>query len=317
MNAVVDAASTPMKVLVTGAGGFVGQALCKALVPLHTVYGTTRNASKTLGSGVRRVVWCSDDTRLENFPGVDAVVHLAARAHVLRDDSAEPLQAFRAANTVGTLKLAGQAAAAGVRRFVFISSIGVNGNRTLARPFTEQDVPAPHDLYAISKHEAEQGLRELASRTGMQVVIIRPPLVYGPGAPGNFGKLVDAVQRGIPLPLGKVENSRSLIGLDNLVRFIQLCLVHPAAANETFVIADGEEVSTTELMRRVARACGTTARLLPVPSGVLRFAARVTGRRELSTRLLDSLVVDPAKAREVLGWYPVATMDEQLGKIAG
>jgi nucleoside-diphosphate-sugar epimerase len=305
-----------MKILVSGAGGFVGSALCAALVPSHAVQGLTRDSSRALAPGVQRLLWGGDGATLEHFPQVDAVVHLAARTHVLRDGSGQPLQAFRAANTGGTLNLARQAAAAGVRRFVFVSSIHVNGTSTRGRAFTESDVPAPHGPYAISKWEAEQGLRELALHTSMQVVIIRPPLVYGPGAPANFGKLLQAVKSGMPLPLGSVGNARSLIGLDNLVAFIQLCLVHPAAVNQTFLVSDGEDVSTTELLRKAARACGRKARLLPVPPSLLRFMALVSGRREMATRLLDSLVIDDGKARALLGWRPVATMDEQLKKAA-
>ncbi len=305
-----------MKILVSGAGGFVGSALCAALVPSNVVHGLTRDSSKALVPGVQRLLWGGDGASLERFPDVDAVVHLAARTHVLRDGATQPLEAFRAANTSGTLNLARQAAAAGVRRFVFVSSLHVNGTSTRGRAFTEQDVPAPQGPYAISKWEAEQGLRELATGSSMQVVIIRPPLVYGPGAPANFDKLLRAVRSGMPLPLGKVGNSRSLIGLDNLVAFIQLCLVHPAAANQTFLVSDGEDVSTTELLRKVARACGRKARLLPVPPPLLRFMARVSGRQEIATRLLDSLVVDDGKARALLGWLPVANMDEQLRKAA-
>lgn len=305
-----------MRILVTGASGFVGSALCAALLPRHAVHGTTRDTSKALPPAMHRLAWAGDGTRLEHFPDVEAVVHLAARTHVLHDGVAAPLEAFRAANTLGTLNLAKQAAAAGVRRFIFVSSIHVNGMRTEGRPFSERDTPAPHGPYAISKWEAEQGLRELSARSPMQVVIIRPPLVYGAGAPANFGRLVRAVNSGVPLPLGKLGNLRSLVGLDNLVAFIQLCLVHPAAANETFLISDGDDVSTSELLRKVARSCGRRARLLPVPAALLRLLAQVTGKGTMATRLLDSLTVDDTKARELLGWRPVATMDEQLRKMA-
>jgi nucleoside-diphosphate-sugar epimerase len=305
-----------MRILVSGAGGFVGSALCAALVPSHALHGLTRDPSKALAPGVRRLVWRGDGADLDAFPEVDAVVHLAARTHVLRDGAAQPLEAFRAANSSGTLNLARRAAAAGVRRFIFVSSAHVNGTITHGRPFTEQDVPAPHGPYAMSKWEAEQGLRELATRTSMQVVTIRPPLVYGADAPANFGKLLQAVKSGIPLPLGSIDNARSLVGLDNLVAFIQLCLEHPAAANQTFMVSDGEDVSTTELLRKVARACGRKARLLPVPPALLRFVARMSGRGDMAIRLLDSLVVDDGKARALLGWRPVATMDEQLRKAA-
>jgi nucleoside-diphosphate-sugar epimerase len=249
--------------------------------------------------------------------GVDSVVHLAARAHIMNDEVADPLAEYRRVNVDGTRNLARQAAAAGVKRFIFISSIGVNGNIN-TRPFTEDDTPNPAELYAQSKWEAEQGLWEIQRETGMELVIIRPPLVYGPSAPGNFGSLLKWVEKGIPLPLGAVHNRRSLVALDNLVDFIITCIDHPAAANQTFLVADGEDLSTTELLRRVGRAMGKPVRLIPVPMGLLQAGARLLGKQEMARRLCGSLQVDIAKARTMLSWKPPVAVDEGLRRaVAG
>lgn len=252
--------------------------------------------------------------------GVDVVVHCAARAHVMHDELANPLTEYRRVNVQGTENLARQAAAAGVRRFVFISSVKVNGEATQpGQPFTPADAPAPQDDYGLSKHEAEQALWQVARDTGMEVVIIRPPLVYGPGVKGNFARMVQWVRQGVPLPLGAVHNRRSLVALDNLVDFITLCASperSPQAANQTFLVSDGDDVSTTELLRRVAHAYGVPVRLLPVPVGLMRGAARLLGKTAVADRLLGSLQVDASKARDLLGWTPPVTMHEQLRKMA-
>jgi nucleoside-diphosphate-sugar epimerase len=308
-------------ILVTGASGFIGRAFCAAaLAAGHIVLAASRSG-QDLPPGVLPVV-IGDLTEGADFAdvlrGVDVVVHLAARAHVLREEASDPQTLYRKVNVEATLALAAQCVPAGVRRFVFLSSIGVNGNRTSGRPFDESSPPQPHDLYAQSKLEAEQGLQKIAQESGLEVTIIRPPLVYGPNAKGNFASLLRLVQRGLPLPLGSINNARSFIALDNLVSFIVLCADpdrSPKAANQVFLICDGEDVSTTELLRKVARAQGVGTRLLPVPETWLRFAARCLGKRGLETRLLDSLVIDASKARR-LGWQPVLTMDEQLRKIA-
>jgi UDP-glucose 4-epimerase len=248
--------------------------------------------------------------------GVDAVVNCAARVHVVRDTSADPLAEFRRVNVAGTLNLARQAADAGVRRFIYISSIGVNGAETFDMPFTSEDKAAPHSPYAVSKLEAELGLRQLTHETGLEVVIIRPPLVFGPGAPGNFNKLLLIVHRGIPLPLGAIHNKRSLVALDNLVDLILICLHHRAAANQTFLVSDGEDLSTTALLRRTGAALGRPARLIPVSALVLRTAARLLGKASFAQQLCGSLQVDISKTRDLLDWTPPVSVDHALMQTA-
>ena len=249
--------------------------------------------------------------------GCQVVVHLAARVHVMTDTAKNPLDEFRQVNVKGTLNLARQAAAAGVRRFVFVSSIKVNGEATEpGHPFTAEDTPAPLDAYGISKMEAEQGLREISAQTGMEVVIIRPPLVYGPGVKANFAAMMRWLARGVPLPLGAIHNQRSLVALDNLVDLIVTCIAHPAAANQTFLVSDGQDVSTTELLRRMGRAMKRPARLMPVPAGLLEWTAALVGKRDVAQRLCGSLQVDIQKTRQLLGWNPPLTLDQGLKKAA-
>ncbi len=302
-----------MKVLITGASGFVGQALCARLDKTdHLVVPCVRR--KSAGAG-EKVVGDIDGTTqwAEAIDGCQAVVHLAARVHVMRDTAADPLEKFWRTNVAGTLNLARQAAQAGVQRFVFISSIKVTGESTLpGHPFSERDVPAPQDAYAQSKLEAEQGLRAIAYDTGMQVVIIRPPLVYGPGVRANFGALVRAVAKGLPLPLAAVDNQRSLVGLDNLVDFIATCIDHPAAAGEVFLVSDGEDLSTPELVRRLAYAMDKPAHLFALPAGVLQVVATIAGRRAALERVCGNLQVDMTKARTMLAWRPPLSVDEGL-----
>jgi nucleoside-diphosphate-sugar epimerase len=220
-------------------------------------------------------------------------------------------------NVETTLQLASQAAACGVKRFIFISSIKVNGEQTEpGRPFRPDDTPAPQDPYGISKMEAEAGLREVAQETGMEVVIIRPPLVYGPGVKANFASMVKWLQRGVPLPLGAIHNCRSLVALDNLVDLIITCIHHPAAANQTFLVSDGEDVSTTELLRRMGAALGRPARLLPVPQQMLEWGAALAGKRDMAQRLFSSLQVDMDKTRQLLGWAPPVSLEQGLLQVA-
>lgn len=303
--------------LVTGASGFVGKALCQALLAAgFRVYGTTRAAGE-LPLGTERVVWSGESAELANVPPIDIVVHLAARVHVLHERATDPLAEFRSANVETTRKLALWAAGRGVKRFVFMSSIKANGEATEAgRAFSAEDVPAPEDAYAVSKLEAEQALRAVCSELAMEFVVIRPPLVYGPGVQGNFRSMVRWVKRGIPLPLGAISNRRSLVALDNLISFIMTCLEHPAAADQVFLVSDGQAVSTTEMLRKIALAYVVTPRLLSVPEGWLRCVARMIGKSSSADRLLGSLEVNDAKACEVLDWRPVVTMDQQLRKMA-
>lgn len=300
------------KILVTGGTGLLGGALALGLTQKEGVgvRVAVRNDMACVGMEAMRIGNIGANTDwTAALVGISDVLHAAARVHIMRDSAADPLAEFRAVNVDGTLSLARQAALAGVRRLVFISSVKVNGEMGL---FRETDDPAPQDAYGISKMEAEQGLRLIAKETGMEVVIIRPPLVYGPGVRANFRTLMQAVAQGWPLPLGAIRNRRSLVALDNLVDFVLVCLEHPGAANETFLVSDGEDVSTPELIRRMASAMGRRARLVPVPMALLRACAALLGRGAAVQRLCGSLQVDISKAREVLGWTPPLTLDEGL-----
>lgn len=308
-----------MRVLVTGANGFVGLATCRRLLTDgHNVIGALRRAESFLPDGVERsVVGVLDgSTCWKNvLRDVEGVVHLAARVHVLQDPAADSLAAFRSVNTETTLNLARQAAATGVRRFVHLSTIKVNGEETIAgRLLTERDYPSPQDAYAISKWEAEQGLMELSAEAGMEVVIIRPPLVYGPGVKANFLAMMRGLAWGLPLPLGAIHNRRSLVALDNLVDLITTCIYHPAAANQVFLVSDGEDLSTTELLRRTATAMSTSAWLLPVPQDLLKIGLKLVGRGDVAARLCNSLQVDISKVVTLLGWNPPTSVDESLAK---
>ena len=306
-----------MKILVTGANGFVGKSLSAELFGQgHTVQAAVRNKVAPIENVETTIVGEVNGNTdwSQSLAGVSTVVHLAARVHVMQDNSTDPLAEFRAVNVQGTLNLARQAAAAGVRRFVFLSSIKVNGEHTdLGSPFNADQTPAPQDAYGISKHEAELGLRGIAAETGMQVVIIRPPLIYGAGVKANFALLFRAVRHGVPLPLGlATHNRRSFVSLNNLVDFIITCIHHPNAANQTFLVSDGCDLSTTELLRRMGNALGKPARLIPVPVAVLEAGAALFGRRDVAQRLCGSLRVDITKAKELLGWMPPFGVDEGL-----
>jgi len=309
------------RVAVTGASGFVGRALvahlvafgCSDLLALvrQTPVDPVKGAKYLAGGDLT-----SQEQWQSALAGVNVLVHTAGRAHVLNDRAADPQAEFHRVNVAGTLRLAEQAAAMGVQRFVFISSIGVNGVRSaLGKAFFETDEPRPHNAYALSKWDAEQGLMEIAAETGLEVVIIRPPLVYGCNAPGNFGALMRAVQRGWPLPLGAVHNQRSLVSLDNLVDFIVTCITHPQAANQTFLVSDGQDLSTTELVRGMARAGGVPTRLLPVPVWALQVGAKLLGKGDAVQRLCGNLQVDISKARTLLGWVPPLSVAEGLRRV--
>ena len=304
-------------VLVTGATGFVGKALIDSLVERgEVVVAAVRDPQARLNPHVTVSCITSLDEQTDwrsSLEGVQVVVHLAARVHVMADTESDPLTAFRKVNVEGTLNLARQAAAAGVKRFVFVSSIKVNGEGTApGQPYRADDTPAPIDPYGISKMEAEQGLLLLAGDTGMQVVIIRPVLVYGPGVKANFLSMMRWLDKGVPLPFGAIDNRRSLVALANLVDLIVTCMTHPAAANQTFLVSDGEDLSTTQLLRRMSQALGKKARLLPIPSALLARTANLLGKRALSQRLCGSLQVDIEKNRSLLGWTPVVSVDDAL-----
>ncbi len=304
-------------ILVTGATGFIGSSLVNKLVPEHQVKAVVR---KDLSMPNVDVV--SEDlnpaTNWSKYLGnVSSIIHLAARVHIMHDTAVDPLSEFRKVNVEGTLNLARQAAKAQVRRFIFLSSIKVNGEETRQNePFKETDEPAPKDSYAISKWEAEEGLFRIADASGMEVVVIRPPLVYGPGVKANFLQMMKWLYRGIPLPLGAIDNKRSLVALDNLIDLIKVCIHHPAAANQVFLVSDGEDLSTTELLRRLARAMGRWPKLVPIPSKILKVGLGMFGKADIAKRICGSLQVDIRKARKVLGWQPPVSVDEGLEQTA-
>jgi nucleoside-diphosphate-sugar epimerase len=306
-----------MRLLLTGASGFVGQAILKEATRR---YVQVRPAFRSLTSAKgfeEAVIFSSLDGQVDwsqALQGIDVVIHAAARSHVMRNESLDSLDEYRKVNVQGTLNLARQAAAAGVRRFIFISSIKVNGEETVpGHPFTAHDAPAPEDPYGVSKAEAEFKLRLLAVETKIEVTIIRPPLIYGPGVKGNFASLIRWVGLGVPLPLGGVtQNRRSLVGLDNLVDLIMICAEHPNAANQIFLVSDGEDLSTTDLLQRIARASQRSLRLLSVPPSLIAFIASVLGRKVISRRLTGSLQVDVQKTYDLLDWKPYVTVDEGL-----
>lgn len=311
-----------MKVLLTGANGFVGQAVLARLTaqPAFDLVAVSRRRASGLPAGVAyaQIAGVEADTAWRSvLQGVQVVIHAAARVHVMNDKVADPLAEFRKVNVDGTLNLARQAVAAGVKRFIFISSIKVNGESTApGKPYSAETQPEPVDSYGISKLEAELALEALAAETGLEVVIIRPPLVYGPGVKANFLSMLRWLSKGIPLPLGAVHNRRSLVALDNLVDLIATCIEHSAAANQTFLVSDGEDLSTSQLLRRMGVALGRPARLAPVPMWLLEAGAALLGKRALAQRLCGSLQVDISKTRELLNWSPPLGVDEALRRTA-
>lgn len=307
-------------VLVTGANGFVGRAMVARLVANgNQVHAATRG-SESPAQASKEVF---------NFPGLDlggntdwsaalqgvsTVIHCAARVHVMRDAATDPLREFRRVNVDGSARLAEQAASAGAKRLIFVSSIGVLGGETTSIAFRADDIPVPHTPYAQSKLEAELAIRRISALTGLEVTIIRPPMVYGRHAPGNFSSLLNAIERGFPLPLASVDNSRSFVAIGNLVDLLLRCCDHPAAAGETFLVSDAEDISTTELLRRIAKVLGRRAHLFPVPVGLLRGVARLVGKSASAQSLLASLQLDIAKTRNMLDWSPVIGMNEALAR---
>ncbi len=307
------------RILVTGANGFIGLPFCEALEHLEyrvnrvVRFSSTPNKNNSHKKNKIYEININQNTDwgdlLEN---IDYVVHLAGRAHIIRETEQDPQAAFRDVNTLGTGRLARSAAKWGVKRFVYISSIGVNGNLTQGSSFAEDDNPRPHNAYAKSKQEAEQLLHNISMETSMEVVIVRPPLVYGPGVKANFLRLLRMVDRNIPLPLASVHNLRSFISLDNLVDFLILCLKHPAAAGEAFLISDGEDISTPELIKKIAAFMDQPTRFFPFPPKLLHFGAKLLGKEQVVDRLCGSLQIDISKARQVLGWKPSVSVDEGL-----
>ena len=330
-----------INVLVTGANGFIGRVLCdKLITDGYQVRGAVRGAAQmtALPSGVEGVVVGDigpETDWSEALDSIEGIVHLAARVHVMRESATDPLAAFRQVNVVGTERLARQAAKAGVKRLVYISSVKVNGERTdpqitqitrirkkgaesrgqegeLKEFFSEKDVPEPQDPYAVSKWEAEQVLNDIAEKRGLEFVTLRPPLVYGPGVRANFLCLVKLVKLGVPLPFGCVKNRRSLIYIGNLVDAIVNCMTNPDVAGKTYLVSDGEDVSTPDLIRRIAAASNRRALMLPVPVWMMRMAGRIIGRSDELERLFGSLTVDISKIRRELNWYPPFTMEEGI-----
>jgi nucleoside-diphosphate-sugar epimerase len=306
-----------MGFLLTGASGFLGQAVLRAAKQRGVRVRPVFRSLASVNEHPEAVLLPSLDGQAcwsQALQGVDVVIHAAARAHVMREDALDPLAEYRRVNVQGTSNLALQAAAAGVRRFVFISSIKVNGEETATgRPFTAYDPPAPKDAYGISKAEAEIELQRIAKDTGMEVTIIRSPLIYGPGVKGNFASMIRWVHRGVPLPLGGVtHNRRSFVGVDNIVDLILICAKHPKAANQIFLVSDREDLSTAALLRRIGTALGRPARLLWVPPGLIAFSASLLRKKAISERLLGSLQVDINKTCELLDWKPPVAVDEGL-----
>lgn len=303
-------------ILVTGSTGFIGTAVTAKILSLTSgsIIALVREDSPHRDVRLRKLV--VDDFKCVTKKNItdqkcDILVHIAARAHVSRETVANPMAEFRKTNCEMTLHLARVAAAAGVKRFVFLSSIGVHGVIS-KKPFTISDDPAPSEDYSISKLEAEIGLKEIAQATGMEVVIIRPPLVYGINAPGNFRKLAKLADRNLPLPLGAINNRKSLVALDNLVDLIVTCIYHPNAANETFLVSDGHDLSTTELLTLMTLAAGKQPWLVPVPMSVINWGATVLGKKAVFDRLCGSLQVDITHTKDTLGWTPPVSVDEGI-----
>ena len=308
-------------ILVTGATGFIGSRLLAAQKASPNSFRVRAVARRPCAVPASNVQWSEisgidgETDWINALSSIDVVIHLAARVHVMEDASVDPLAEYRLVNVRGTLNLARQAAAAGVRRFIFLSSIKVNGEETAPGEFfSENSKPNPLDPYGISKHEAEEGLKAICSQTGMEYVIIRPPLIYGPGVKANYLRLVHAVQKGFPLPFGCINNKRSMLALDNLIDFIVLVANDPCAANQTFLLSDGQDLSSKELVTKIALALGLAPRVLPVPTILLKFLGVMLGRSAAVDRLLGSLRIDSSKARDLLGWAPPITVDEGIAR---
>ncbi len=309
-------------VLVTGANGFVGRVVCARLAEAgYTAVAGLRNRQQW--PIMREAVPAIRSYRIlgdlrspvdqqDALEGIDTVVHLAGRVHVMRESASDLLEEFRASNVVGTRRLALAASEDNVRRFVFVSTAKVNGETTEDVPFSESDSCNPRDHYALSKYEAEKELRCIGERTGMEVVIVRPPLVYGPGVRANFLRLLWVANLAMPLPIPDTGNRRSLVGVQNLADFLVQCVSHKGAANQTFLISDGEDISTRDLIAKLGQALGRKTHFLPFPAAGMRMAGKLLGREDEVSRLLDSLSIDSTKARSLLGWVPPVTLSAGL-----
>jgi nucleoside-diphosphate-sugar epimerase len=307
-------------ILVTGATGFIGQPLVSYLVNLgYSVRAIVRRPRLLDGikASLIQIDAMDEETNWrEMLQGVDTIIHLAARVHIMRSAEKNPAAAYQRVNVDATRQLAQIAAQVGVRRFVFISSIKVNGESTEAIPFTEEFPVNPQDFYAVSKWNAERVLADISAKTGMELVILRLPLVYGPRVKANFLRLLTASYHGIPLPFASINNRRSLIYVGNLVSAIQACAEHPAAAGHTFLVSDGEDLSTPDLIRRIAFSLGHPSRLCRMPASLLKGIARLLHRTEEVERLLESLVIDSSKIRRLLDWHPPYSVDQGLVETA-
>lgn len=311
-----------MNILITGATGFIGQAIVRdpRVRPAHRVSALTRLTSAPLSEDIARIEIGNLDGSTDysgRLAGIDVIIHLAARVHCLKERRGAAYPAYKSTNIDGTLNLASQAAASGVGRFIYLSSIKVNGEATPpGHPFKADDQPNPSGPYAESKLAAERGLQALSETTDMEHVIIRPPLVYGPGVKANFQKLMGLIHKGVPIPLGSIDNLRSMVSSDNLTSLIRLCIDHPNAANKIFLVSDDRDVSTTELLRKLAHAMELPARLIATPKGLIKMAALLLGKREMAYRLLDNLQVDISKTKSDLVWRPVTPFDEAIRNTA-
>ena len=304
------------RILVTGANGFVGRQLCRSLSQKGFLVKAAVRQTAIAPAEEMQYIPVGDigpDTDwTEALHGVHLVVHLAGRAHIRRDSSANSMAEYERINTLGTIRLAQMAAAAHVKRFLFLSSVKVNGEETHDQPFAETDRPAPLDFYAVSKWKAEEALLHLHRQGKLSVVIIRPPLVYGPGVRANFLQLIRLVDFGLPLPLGKIKNKRSLVGLRNLIEFIMVCLHDPSAAGEIFLVSDQEDLSTADLVQRIGGFLGRSTYLIPIPYQFMSIIAHIMGKKEAFYKLCHSLQVNVEKSRNVLHWNPPFSVNEEL-----
>lgn len=311
---------TKPNILITGANGFVGGAVLARVIKAGFNAVSVSRKVAAMPAAVKQIQIAALNSatpwqQIITDSQIEVIIHAAARVHQMADDAADPLAAFRAVNTEGTLNLARQAAESGVKRFIFISSVKVNGEKTITgKPFSAEQPVSPADAYGLSKAEAEQQLMQLAKQTKMEIVIIRPPLVYGYGVKANFAAMLNLAKKNLPLPLGAIDNRRSLVALDNLVDLIVTCIEHPKAANQIFLVSDDRDVSTTELLKLMTRAAGKKPRLLPVPVSWLKLAATLTGKQAVTDRLCGNLQLDITHTKETLGWTPPITLEEGIAR---